>query len=197
MLPKAVIWDIDDVLTPTSNVFYDMVIKTHGQCAHPDEWHDYLWNGHIGAKSDKELHQYLIKQRLIETCLPYDHTKEALTLTAEAGLKNVLVSARGWHPSPYRTTHRWIDLHKLTLVLHDQHFVQHQESKRERLEKLTHRYDIVGYVEDNPFHITSALELIDNLYLMQKPWNRDHWGDPRFNQVQTALEAAELIVNKG
>lgn len=193
--PKAVIWDIDDVLTPTSETFYHAALQSHGKCPHPDHWSDYLWGKHIDRDEGFETAQYLIEHRIIEKTIPYDYTESALKLTFDKNYQNILLSARAWHPNPKVATKEWAIDHILNPYIEAMYFVEVEEPKANRLKILSERYDIKAFVEDNPFHAHSAIGIVPEIYLVRRQWNSEHQKRSHFNCVDTALEAARRIVN--
>lgn len=193
MKPKTIIWYVDDVLTPTSISFYNTAILTNNRCPHPDVWTDYLWGQHIGRSEGLETTQYLEKHRIIENALPFPYTQQALSLTKQHGFNNVLLSARSWHSNPNLATQEWLDQHKLDSLVDDMHFVTVQESKEHRLKELLDTYDIFAFVEDNPYHASSVIGLVPEIYLINRSWNKSHHSVDVFKHVSTALEAAIQI----
>lgn len=193
---KIVVWDADDVITPLSETFYNSVVKTHGACLHPDQWIDYQWGQHIGCDEGLETESYLIQHRILESAVPYSYTKQALQTTCEAGLRNVIVSARNWHPTPLESTQRWAVEHDLYLYLYKLYFVAVTESKRDTLERLCAQFDVVAFVDDNLHHVHSAPLTIGQTYLMERNWNKHATIEPHIQRIPTALVAAQHIVQR-
>ena len=194
MKPKAVVWDVDDVLTPTSIIFYQSVIATEGSCIHPDHWSDYLWGKHISRADGKATQDYLIEHRIIERCEAYDYTDPALAGIKHAGMVNILLSARSWHPDPAAATREWAARNVLEYYIHEALFVNVGESKADQLVRLKETYDLVAFVEDNPIHALAALDIVDKVYMVRRPWNARNELPPHLNLVDTALDASQQIV---
>ena len=194
MKPRIVVWDIDDVLTPTSLTFYDSVVRTHGTCIHPENWVDYSWGKHVNLPEGIETQKYITENSLIENTVPFTYTKEALTLVKDAGFKNSLLSARAYHPHPDEATDDWLIQRDLRNLVDQMYFVRVDDSKHHVLEKLKLHYDIHAFVEDNPFHACAALDIVPNVYLLRRSWNKDYQDHPRLRHVDTALDAAHHIL---
>lgn len=194
MKETAVVWDIDDVLTPTSLCFRNSVLRTHGKCPHPDGWNDYAWGQHIGVDEGKALTDYLTEHQIIETAEPFPFTEQAFSTTKQMGYRNILLSARSWHPDPRGATGIWLSKYALDHYVDSIEFTTVDEPKKDRLETLSERYDIKGFVEDNSTHALAALLIVPNVYLVKKGWNVADRDEPFLNCVSTALEAAQDIV---
>ena len=196
MKRKAIVWDIDDVLTPTSHAFYQAALRTHGYCPHPDAWTDYLWGQHIGLPEGLETQQYLIEHRVIETCEPYDYTDQALSLTKAAGFLNILLSARAWHPRPWWATMEWAARYVLDSYIDVMEFVKVEEPKHDRLMKICEDYDVRAFVEDNHVHAVAAIAIVPQVFHGRRAWNKDYESSPDLLYVNTALEAARQITQE-
>lgn len=87
----------------------------------------------------------------------------------------------------------WLDQHRLDLLVDDMHFVAVQESKEHSLKELLDTYDIFAFVEDNPYHASSVIGIVPEIYLINRSWNKSHHSVDVFKHVSTALEAAIQI----
>jgi len=192
----CVVWDIDDVLANASLTFYESVINTHGSCIHPDEWTEYKWGQYINMNEGNETQEYLIKYQIIENTKPFHYTVDALSLTQNNGLKNVLLSARAWHPNPQGATLSWLDSHNLGSLVNDMYFVNTHETKEASLKTLSETYEIRAFVEDNPHNALSSISIVPDVFLVKKPWNVNHWDNRDLRCVTTSLRAAEIITNQ-
>ncbi|KQN62806.1 5' nucleotidase, NT5C type [Pseudomonas sp. Leaf58] len=181
--------DVDDVLGNLSEVMNPVLNRRFNKQIPVAAWSTFNISGLYGITVEQFL-EVIIEEKLLEQMQPYPGVKEALRRIKTSGRDVVLVTSRGYHPVGQKLTETWLNQHDLYsdgLII-----VPEGLSKAQAVVgRYPKGFEIM--VDDYPPNLDKmkAAGLVDEVYLIDKPWNQDRpefvMGHNRFLSLVDAL----------
>lgn len=195
------VWDVDDVLVQMAN----QVVKRSRELGHtcPDvvDWRHYHFGEYIGLETEagmgrEQVLKWLSENSIMEQCEPFEHARESLEMARDMGLRNVLLTARGWHAEGARITSEMFRKYGLSDLLYGMIVVDVHASKVDKLREIDWRGgEIAIFVEDSPKHAVEAALAGYTVALIDSGWNRhvSHYNIRRFRNTLEAMQDLQKL----
>lgn len=205
-----IVWDIDEVIAHLAEALSDAYTSHHGVAPHPPlaEWESYH-SGYIRWLEPESDPNYLIDltdHRLCDdillNCKPDPQAPTVLRFVHGNKGKNILLSARGWHPEGLKHTEDWLSRFLLRDLIDDIVLVNPRDCKSEAMERIIEQHGPIDlFVEDHAVNAQTAVDrgLVKRAALVDRPWNRSHpaWarggGTPMHPHVTRIYELYEIL----
>lgn len=187
-----IVWDLDEVLANMSAIMCERLNPLYGTATHPSAWTNHEFHQFFGGADRQTFIRRMIDLRIMEDCTPEHGSREVLSDLNAAGWRQVIVTARGWHPDADAVTRDWLRRHGMAPFIDEIVIVDAWASKVDALRRLGRA---ALYVEDNPQHALAAAErdLAAAVLLLDRPWNRTVTAKAplvRIEAVHAALQFA-------
>ena len=108
--------DLDDVLAILRKSLYQTLTAVTGINTHWRQWPHYDLTRHYNI-SKAELNSVLMREQVLENCAPEPEAAATTHALRELGYRQIIITARGWHPDAYAITSDWLTQHG---IYHDE-----------------------------------------------------------------------------
>lgn len=190
-MSRFVVFDVDDVLCPTSEPLQKALTQVTGKDIPVSEWFDFNLMRVYGV-SYEVVHEAFHVGKLLETPM-HEFTATLFDAVRASGLKVGVLTARSWHPDAHAQT--LARLQEMNAVPDRLTVCDHGKSKAEYIRDFG---EVVGYVDDNASHVHDvSLALPKTLcFLRNKPWNASYQiseAQPNVQRVDCPTELLKFL----
>jgi 5'(3')-deoxyribonucleotidase len=181
---KIAVFDCDDVLANMREVLVERIGNLLNRKVSVDEFDTYDLNNVYGRHPQFD-EGAVFRDIPLEQLNPEPGAAMLTHYLKCTGWKIAMVTARGNLPNGRQRTIDWLNRHNI--IVDDLHVVTVYDGKRAALESLG---DIAFYVEDNHQHVEIAHTLpnIHDIYLMDRPWNKQTTVGTRVNSLDAVFQ---------
>ena len=171
MTMKTIEWDFDEVLAKLREVVCNHVSPILG--IHDNDWRNWM-HYDLGLShqfSQHQIHNALIRTEALELAAFDPEARRLLLYTHLMGFKNIIVTARGWHPYANFITWDWLITAGVNLYVEDVIVVPYGEDKYPVIAKLP---NVKLYVDDLSYHCQLVKQYcrVPDIVLVDRPWNQ-------------------------
>jgi len=194
---RVAVWDMDEVLANLRDVLCERLSPVFGVEADWRAWTDYSVLYRHFTREPQPFIDAMVSERVIEHCAPEPHAGEALADLAARGYRNVIVTARAWHPAAEAVSWEWLERHGMAASVERLIAVPPFASKTGAIASLG---PVDLYVEDSAHHLDAAMGdgLVDRGVIVDRPWNAGWPGRARALRVSSlGTIAAEADARRG
>lgn len=174
----TIILDLDDVLANLRESLYQVLGRATGIERHWRDWQHYDLRRHYQLDSPA-LDALLVREQALEACQPEPGAAALTQALAALGLRQIIVTARGWHPRAAEVSRAWLAQHGM--VYDDLRVVPLGGNKLEAIQDCP---VIQLAVDDHPRHVARYQQQGIPVLIMDRPWNQEAPGERVYSAVE-------------
>lgn len=166
---KIFIFDVDEVLCDVKEATYNALKTEFGIDFHHSLWEQYYIGDYFGITNDMLL-KTLVKYNVLENAKLEEGVIELIDYLKYSRIDPMALSARNWRTDGLKLTQLYFEANNVKIDKIK--LVGATEPKYMEINKL--KGEIIGFIDDNPNHITQAFENcnhINKLFIKDQPWN--------------------------
>ena len=168
---KVIVWDLDDTIADFAETVCGRLPAIDGRKADWRDWVDYDTCCGVFATSYAGFIDALIRSQVLEACTPLPGVRDIIAGFHARGCEQVMITARGWHPTAVEITEDWLVRHGLRGF-----FSAVQIVDGTKVDAINAYGAIDTYVEDAVHHVAAALDRchVGRVVMRSRPWNARH-----------------------
>jgi uncharacterized HAD superfamily protein len=182
---KVVILDADDTLLGLHVPLCAALNEFTGKSISCNEWGTFNVTDIYDGLHIEDFYKLIIGKELLILAEPYENTKNTLNTLKQLGYYIVIISSRGYHDNGYDVTKRWFETHNIPF---DKIHISGNGIKKSMYSMM---YDnVIMSVDDNIENCEdfSKNGCINNVVLMDQPWNRNNNEFKRIHSIEEILD---------
>lgn len=161
--------DLDDVLVDMCSGLIHAFNDKFGLYVPQEKWTHFDFRQYESLTKEQILSVHF-EYNLIDSLDVFKGAREFLYTLKENDIDVVIMTSRSWHDRAKEKTINF--LKEQDLPVSDVIVSDYNNSKGALIAEIGKNNDLIGFVDDNMKNAESAVGIVDNIYLNDKPWNK-------------------------
>lgn len=163
--------DLDDVLLDMCGGLINAIQEEHGIYVPMESWTHFDFRQYP-TLNNKQILDVHLKYKLINTLKAFEESHVFLDKLNKNNVDVVIVTSRAWHKEAKEKTFE--HLKSLNFKVSDVIVTDHRIGKKDVISSISKNNNVIGFVDDNADNVNSVIDVVDNIYLYNKPWNKKY-----------------------